>query len=154
MSGIFFFTTRLNARSIASSDSSASTSRAMSMKRRDSSESSRDGVWVGRLAIRTSWGNTPREQDRRATNGAFIENLSFRRRCCDLQERLLSVLVALCTYPMRRLPVCHGFLQNVSKSSRSYLLKLVAILFCFHVSCSAIRFSSWLTRSIKNARSS
>jgi len=45
-----------------------------------------------------------------------------------LKQRLLAVLVAICTYPMRWFGAAHGFLHRVSQRPIPKLLQFVALL--------------------------
>ena len=49
----------------------------------------------------------------------------------ELEDSLMSVLVAICTYLMRRFFAAHVFFYDVSERSSSDFLKFIALLLCF-----------------------
>src|SRR5947209_4973919 len=48
-----------------------------------------------------------------------------------LQCRLMIMLVAICTYPMRWFGAAHSWLQHISERTPSQVLKLIILLFTF-----------------------
>ena len=71
----------------------------------------------------------------------------FWRDTGQLEDRSLAVLVAICTYVMRRFAIAHGILQRVNRHPTIWPCHFIALLLCFpcfHISNLFFKFAYML----------
>jgi hypothetical protein len=116
---------------------SASTSRAISMKRFDCSGSSRGGLGLRGIGQYLKSGGFWRINPRRSfsecakrigASRTFIDSIVATKSSKELHKRSLSVLVTMCAKPMRRFGAASVWLQHEGKCTRSKTFQFVFIL--------------------------